>query len=260
MSSLINSETWTVGVGDLPRFVQMPRYVESSNLENLRLVDLNPWGQLGVVWESINLGTDPNRTSGGFFTTRPQTPSDPWYMTSGVPYVLIDTNNTYRFSIWINRRVLGNGWFMMQVGSRGPALLYSSYTLANIATGVSSSVLFQVDPPGLANTWMLAVSHIHSYAYGETTPHPDSGLWYLNGTKYADAAMDGKWTDTRAIYTTMLCDLYNSTDPTTRQRYFEPRIDLVDGTEPTLQQLLNNVNRQIIFKSQYGYLSIQAKS
>src|SRR5690606_30026050 len=67
--------------------------------------------------------------------------------------------------------------------------------------------------------------------------HPDTGIWRLNGTKI-HSINDFQWLP-ETIEAAHRTYLYYTTDTTVRQRWCYPRVDVCDGNEPTLADLLS---------------------
>ena len=91
------------------------------------------------------------------------------------------------------------------------------------------------------NVWYLVVAHVF-YAGYNGKRHPKSG-WYENGIKISDKSYgnvgteDSRWSDTttsaqhRAYH-------YYTTNTASGIEFAYPRIDKVDGNEPTVEQML----------------------
>lgn len=88
--------------------------------------------------------------------------------------------------------------------------------------------------------WTLLVSHVYS---SDTTrsgqTHEDSGTYTISGGKESSLSTEAIWQSTHT-QTLLRSYLYYSTDTSTRQQFYKPRVDLCDGTEPTVQELLDN--------------------
>jgi hypothetical protein len=235
MANLLNTSTWAVGNGSFGQFVQY-----GLDEENDRFIGKDPWGQDVVLWHCIKSGTDGSTYDGGFSTT------------------LIDIDRTYRyrFSIWVNRTVVGNGNFYLSSNGYAGA---SNTGLIRIDTEANeTSAYFYYGTDLIVNTWMLVVGHIHPYGYTGTTHHPDSGRWKLDGTRHGVNLFEFKWRSD-ATKTPLRSFVWGSTNPVTRQLLVYPRLDKCDGTEPRLQGLIRNGTYHSNLKINSGYLSVQCK-
>ena len=103
------------------------------------------------------------------------------------------------------------------------------------------------------NVWYLFVSHIFPWSYTITAGHPESGRYrvdtgkegYSNGCNVGnDIKMDvGTTSISQRVYH------YYSGDSTTRLQFFDPRVDLVNGTEPSIEDLLFGRTHQLLDSS-----------
>ncbi len=233
MANMLNINTWTVGTGSVTGFAQ-----QTSSLANNRYLGSDPWGVQSVIWESVSIGSS---TSNGGFTISPN--------------LSIDISKRYRFSVWQNRTVTGDGVFCFGVWgyTASSTLVY----VKNIANSLDDSYFFwnSATPQG---EWFLQVGYVHPADYTGTTMMSESGTWRLNGTKYGSARMDMKWVPSQTQMTTQAF-LYNSLNVATRQAYIYPRVELCDGTEPSVAQLLRNKRYALGIKTSVGNFGAQCK-
>jgi len=91
---------------------------------------------------------------------------------------------------------------------------------------------------GPVNQWYLAVGYVWPAGSGTGAAMPESGIYALDGTKIASSS-DFVWqpTTTSSYHRSYL---FYSTDITTNQQFYQPRINVIDGTEPTVTELRNN--------------------
>lgn len=307
---IVNASTWISGSTYLSSF---PR--NGTEAENVRDYDSDPWSNTALIWKS---NTDETSDSDGGWTC---------------PVVRIDPNKTHRFSVWIKRNPIGNGYSYLGVagysGGNSIGVAYKSiapiiqmpYTAdpdndvivssdthsltqgqqvhfytgsggvlpGGIATSRTYYVMscsidaFKISTttagypvlditsagtgsnyfdgkvnsnaycharqwsPLLENVWYLYVGHVWAVGSETGSPHEDSGVWSIDGTKLV-VATDFMF---RAMIngTVHRSYLYYSTDTSTTQYFFDPRIDVCDGTEPTLSELLNNNPYKVSDKS-----------
>jgi len=213
---LIDNSTWEVGTGSAPGFTRM-----GNTSENHRVVDKDPWGNDAVVWEAR-----PDAVSdadGGFLSS----------------YVSVDETATYRYSVWVNKQAISTvGRFYFGLRTSG-----SSNSATRVTTGTSTSnPYFWVSSNGatdlIHDEWVLIVGHIRPSGFTGTTNHPESGRYTANGGRYDGINYDYKFTPgtTEARLRTFM---YYSTDVNHTQQFVYPRIDRIDGTEPTVQDILD---------------------
>jgi len=181
----IDYSSWTLGTGSTTGF-----YRTGVDDENNRINGTDPWGNSTVVWEAQR--TDVNRNDGGWNTSR----------------FPVDHSQMYRFSVWINRKVIGTSG-RDYLGTRG----YGSIDgVARITTGViTTNPYFEAsnNPPTAYgdDQWILLVGHVYPSNTTSTSLHADSGIYSLCDGKLENIGMDYKWL-------------------------------LIDGTEPSLDDLL----------------------
>ena len=207
-----------------------------TTTENELKLELDPFGNTAVVWEG---SCDANGSSG----------SDGGYVSS---FVGIDTTKTYRVSAWVNRVVLGtdgrsyHGIDCRNVGAAQTETIYRQ-------SGTESLYpyfFYTSDPPPSDESelpedeWVLIVGHIWPAGSGTGSSKPDTGMYNTDGTKRTITTglppqdLVFKSTAHEIRIKNML--YYNATDSTVTARSVYPRIDLVDGTEPSIDDLINN--------------------
>lgn len=203
----------------------------SSFISDSIVWDTNPWSDSELVWDMKNHEVSRLTWNGGFNGNT----------------VTVDPTKTYRFSVWLNRRVAGrDGTFYF--GTRG-GNAQSGFGLGvlNASTGTDNTnpyfTAFDGNHPyisGRIGQWVLVVGHIHPAGTVAGTVHPDSGIYHRsgNGNTYAPVG-DFIW-KTGTEFTNLRAYLFYCSDRTVHQQFLRPRIDLVDGTEPSVDDLLNN--------------------
>jgi len=216
--NLLNLSTWTPGQNTVDNFP-----INGTVAENNRIYDTGPYGQSVLVW-----GTYPTSTSdadGGWEGT----------------HVFIDRTKLYRYSVWVRRiSSTSGGTFYMGCHSNG------ADDVLGLHDGVSNTnPYFDYRTTGFfsQNQWYLVVGHVFPTATAiGTAPHPDTGIWSKNGGKVSanigNIPWDCKWsaTATTGMHRTYH---YYCGDSTTRLQFYSPRIELVDGNQPTIEHLLN---------------------
>lgn len=210
--NLLPIENWTIGSGSATFFGQ-------NGDGNSRLIDTNPWGVSDMIWQS--LGNDATSDADGGWNT------------SLFP---IDNTKTYRFSTWVNRKVLGNGSFYL--GLRGYDSASSNVGVISRSGGAANTNPYFTSFGWSfnVNEWYLVVGHVWPTTSGSGAVHPNTGIYNLSGTKVSTPG-DFVWqsSNTQALHRSYL---YYSTDATTNQQWYQPRVDICDGSEPTIPELL----------------------
>ena len=208
-----NFPQWTTGTGSATGYGQ-------NGDGNSRISDTSPKGT-DIVWDVSNQDAASDADGG-------------W--NSSV--FNIDRTKTYRFSVWVRRKTIGNGSFYLGVGAN---------TVNNRSNGAqNSNPYFQARgwwDASSAGQWFLVVGHVYSNASGTGGVHPDSGIYNESGEKVISAdgggGADFYWTSsvTQTYHRTYL---YYSTNTTTNQQFWEPRVeDISNSNTPTIAQLIS---------------------
>lgn len=188
--------------------------------ENQIIDDIDPFGNSTKVWRALG-NTASSDSDGGWNTM----------------YHKIDSNKLYRKSVWVKRKVLGNGsWYF---GTHGDG---EESGVINLDNGASNTNPY-FDASAWNKTidkWYLVVGHVYPSDETRTIDHPDSG-WYEAGnpTKLHELGYrDFKWKpgNTQTYHRTYL---YYSTDASTDQRWCYPRLEEINSFEPTISDLVN---------------------
>ena len=217
-NSLINMNNWTVSNGSVTGYNQ-----NGDTAENQRSAASNPWGQTGIIW-----GTFPDGASnadGGWNTTD----------------FNIDNTKLYRFSVWVKRTSSTTGgtfYYGMHANGDGSRRMDNSAVEGNAYWScIGTSGLVQ-------NVWHLYVGHVYPFSTSYTGRHPDTGYYFVNNpTKQGDingcniGSGDLKWSSnsTTGIHRAYH---YYCADTTTRLQFYNPRVDLVDGKQPSITELV----------------------
>ena len=207
--SIIKWNAWVLGVGGVAGY-------NANGDGNSRITDTNPWGASDIIWDVSNQDATSDADGG-------------W---DGSNFS-IDNTKMYRFSTFVRRKTIGNGSFYLGTHGYPDAVLNRSNGAANTNPYFCNSGWW-----GNTNQWYLVVGFVWPAGSGTGSTMTDAGIYTLDGTKIASGS-DYIWQST----TTSANDrsyLYYSTDITTNQQWYQPRVDIVDGTEPTITELLNN--------------------
>ena len=217
--SLINMSTWTVGIGGATGY----NANGNPTSENERFSGTNPWGDTDIIWGSFPSGN--GNDDGGWNT----------------PYFNIDNTKLYRFSVWVRRTsaTFGGTFYLgMYANGSGSRRMDNSAAEGNAYWHCSGTGSLT------QNVWYLFVGHVYPWTTTYTGKHPNTG-YYLINNPVKQGEIDGcnigtgdlKWSSnsTTGIHRTYH---YYCADNTTRLQFYDPRVDLVDGTEPTIYELV----------------------
>ncbi len=213
---LLDYNTWTVGSGSATGFSQ-----NGETADNQRINGTDPWGNTTVIWETRPSG-DGNADGG-------------W----NSDFKNIDNTKLYRVSVWVRRTSATSGgtFYLGTNGSPSEVRKVSDGTEAGNPYWdcASTGALGQ-------NEWYLVVGHVFSNTYAGATSHAESGYYTVSSGKVhenngCNVGPDVKFAATTTQLRQRAYHFYCS-DATTRLQFAYPRIDMCDGTEPTIAQLL----------------------
>jgi len=217
-STFKNMSTWSAGSGGATGYSQ-----NGNTGENERVEGTDPWGNPALVWESRASG-DGNADGG--------------WNADGFG---IDNTKLYRFSVWVKRTSsTGGGTFYLGTNGGGQCVLRLS------DGGEECNPYWHCGGAGdlVQNQWYLVIGHCFPYTYNSSAGHPDTGFWTIanggqkvggiNGCNIGADCKSGPSTTSLNHRTYH----YYCGDSTTRLQWYDPRVDLVDGTEPKVRELL----------------------
>jgi hypothetical protein len=204
----------------------------------------NPWGESELLWRGQNhssINTDATFNMNAGFTT--------------LTYPVNPTKK-YRFSLWVNRKVLGDG--TVYFGPTIQTLLLKSTGAVNsnpyFAADSSSSTAYT----GKQNTWVLVVGCVHPVGTATGSNDPSSGYYTRagGGVTYAPVNYSGDYIfQNTSTELALRVFLYGSSILKTEVQFLRPRIDLMDGSEPSIDDLLNNTPDTVYDLSPTGSIS-----
>jgi len=210
--SLVNTRTWTIGSGSVTGYSQ-----NGATAENIRQLGTDPFGNNTVIWSSTTDTASDN--DGGWNSS----------------FFSVTSSATYRFSVWMKRNVLVVNDGYAYLGTNGSPENATGY-VTTLAGVTSSNPYFYADRLN-ASDWRLFVGHVHSSSYAGST-HPDSGVYNISGSKVAscnDFKMQSGSTSLRhRTY------LFYAVNTSSQQYFLYPRVDRLDGTEPSVSNLIAN--------------------
>lgn len=217
--SLINTSTWTIGTGSVTGYT-----ANGTASESERLSATNPWGTSDIVWQTNPLGD--NNGDGGWEGS----------------YFNIDNTRLYRYCVWVRRiSSTTSGTFYMGLHTNGTGDVY------NLSDGTSqTNPYWSILGLGslVQNTWYLFVGHLYPFNHTGTTANANSGYYTVAGgtTKIGgntgNVPSDVKF-PSNATQAMQRVYHYYSLDTTSKLQFAYPRVDLVDGNEPTILELLS---------------------
>ena len=217
-STFKNMSTWSAGSGGASGYSQ-----NGGTDENERVEGTDPWGNPALVWESRANGN--GNDDGGW----------------NADYFNIDNTKLYRFAIWVKRTSSsGGGTFYFGTNGGGQCVRRLS------DGGLECNPYWNcTGTSGLTqNQWYLVIGHCFPYTYASSDGHPDTGFWTIDNGGQKVGAINGCNIGNDCKSDSATTSLNHRTyhyycgDSTTRLQWYDPRVDLVDGTEPKVRELL----------------------
>jgi hypothetical protein len=254
--NLIDFTTWTPGTNT----TTWPS--NGDGAQNSLIYDTDPWGNSSLVLKTI-----PNNpyANGG------------WEGCSPGYWVNADRNKKYRSCVWVRRISANtNGTFYHGLHTDGTGdVVQSDGTTNGNPYWACQGIGYLTQ-----NQWYLHVGHIFPY---NSTPaiDPTSGYWTRSGGWSANpgcniTGYDPRFPSDATLLRNRVYHYYASSDANSNLEFLYPRIDLCDGTEPSIADILNNspttwydssgygnhfnMQGNITFDSTYGYTNFGGNS
>lgn len=185
--------------------------------------DTDPFGDERIVWEMTVLSGVSGSGRNGWSNQTPM-PVD------------INPNNKYRISYWQNLKYTSGSTLHLHRVTCNAGASITGLTLLSSGVYATTCNLSYIADYTYVDEWVLCVGHIFPHTWTGTTSDAESGL-YSGGTKILSGT-DWKFVPTATQLFTRAYMPYGTDNPLTRAQFIYPRIDLVDGTEPSLNTLL----------------------
>ncbi len=211
--SLINPETWQVGTtGSQPGF----NAIGDADTENAIEMGTGPFGDDVVLWKA---GNDAASDADGGW--------------NGEAFN-IDHTKTYRYSVWIKKTGVISG--TTYLGLKGGVVTFLT------SPTIEGNPYFWCGNLPALDKWYLVVGYVHGSGTS-STQHLGGIYDGQTGEKVVSVSgSDNCNTDfkstTSAVTQYHRAYLYYDTITTNRQYFYAPRVDLVDGSEPSINALL----------------------
>lgn len=199
---------------------------------NQRILTDNPYGATTVVWDVTDQDTTSN-SDGGWTTST------------------FDINNQqmYRFSLWVRRAANTSGSFYHGLYGRNSA--GTNVGVYNRSNGANSTNPYFRGGGwwGSANVWYYVVGHVWPAGSGTGSNHSETGIYTVDGSKIA-SINDWVWRSDNAKATHRTY-LYYNTDLTTRQQWWNPRVEPVE-TPNAILNVKKHIPIQRVIKEGIG--------
>lgn len=169
--------------------------------------------------------------------------------------ITINPSKTYRFSVWVRRISSSSGNFYF-----GPSA-YGSGALKDTSTNAESegNYTFSCIRSSLVDArWYLFVGYVFPYTYASgASSH--SGIYDGTTGEKVGTGIDFYWANSSINTARLKAFQYYCDGSDNRSDFWGPRVDLCDGTEPDLAQLLStgtvSGRNKVTSSNTYSYMS-----
>lgn len=226
--NLIGSYQWTVGSGSVGEFSR-----NGSTAENIREMGLGPHGDPQLLWKSQNIDPATGGSAGGF------TDGDGGFNTA---YFKIDRSKPYRFTCCVKRNI---GYVGDSSTVEGHAYLGVQNVTNLNSDSTNTNPYFWIGDCPVPDRWYLMVGYVWPSA---SVNGPDPNVYQNLGGLYdmttgervtsEPAGTSYKWA-TDVTTTRLRAYHYYNADTSHIQHFWNPRVEKLDGTESTLEQLIS---------------------
>ena len=204
--------------------------MNGSQSENLIENGTSPFGTTGLLWKC---GNDAASDADGGWNT---------------DYFNIDNTKTYRYTVWVKI-----------TGFRTDGYTYhGTQYVNNLDNSPNSNPYFWAGNLPQISKWYLLVGvvHPHDYSGGDTG---ESGVYDLNGNKVLDGT-EFKWQSSSST-TRFRNYLYYSTNTSVRQYFYNPLLQIKNGSEWKIAEIINNSQSEdLITHISYDNMGRRGKS
>lgn len=199
--NLLNLNNWTIGQGTTGMFND-----NGHPYENIREWGEGPGGKRVVLWKAQPEG---------------HADDDGGWNTGLIP---INHTNMYRFTVWMKKTNSVNGYSYFGCDS-----------VTNLNGSANNNPYFWLGDLPELNKWYLLVGYVHGS--GDVSNVSLGGIYdSATGAKVVDC-IDFKFLPgTESTYHRSY--LYYDPDVNDRQYFYAPRVDVVNGNEPSVENLL----------------------
>jgi len=227
--------------------------LQANNAGNEETLELgsDPWKKISVLDRSLNNDTTSNYDGGD---------------TSNI--YNIDSTEKYRFTFWfrVDKKGVNGTLYFGLYGYNSSTINIGVHNNGGSAGGYSTTNPYFAYPSHAdyrfdEGKWYMFVAYAHPV--GSTNPTDSTAGFYdmatgtkVTGLSTGNVSHNAVWVSGTAK-AQFRYYLYYSTDPTVEMSWYEARVDLVDGNEPSITDMLNQCPDRLTNRVHGGY---QARS
>lgn len=195
----------------------------------------NPFSKAGAKTQTIIDAVGPNGTTLPIWKTTGLTSS---YGGIYCTTASIDSDKAYRISYWEKRvtnstGTYGNHYFGLNGYGSPSGVQY----LAG-STPITNPYFWYRGYNQLPSGWFLTVAIVQPYTYSGGN-HDDSAVWYPDGTKYQNNSYHFKWLPGTTTARPRTLTIYNGNNAAMEHYSCCTKMELIDGTEPPIDDLIH---------------------
>lgn len=183
---------------------------------NQRIITDNPYGAQATIWDVTDQDTTSN-SDGGWTTST----------------FNIDNSKMYRYSLWVRRAADTSGSFYHGLYGRNSGSSNVGVYRRSNGSNTTNPYFRGGGWWGSVGVWYLVVGHVWPAGSGTGSNHPETGIYTVDGTKVTSSVSDFVWRSDN-VKSTQRTYLYYNTALTTRQQWWNPRVEPVDVPEQTV--------------------------
>lgn len=216
--NLLDTSSWLVGQGNVTGF-----NVSGNPEENIREVGINNNGNEVVLWKAT---PDINTFEDGGWNS---------------DYIPIDNTKTYRLTVWIKKTNSDSGVTSFGTNS----ITNGTQNLLQLNGSINPYPYFWNGDLPQNNRWYLLVGFVHDKNHISTI---SQGKIYDGVTGDVVADMTDYKFNANATFLMHRSYLYSVTNIYDRQFFWDPRIEVAEGNETPIEDLLNiSQNPKLLF-------------
>lgn len=205
--NLLNTDSWNP---ENP-ITEQGEFQSWGDPSNEVITASNPFGNQVPIWQTSCDGNFP-----GF----------------AVQNISIDYNATYRFTVWVK---------MTNSDTHNYALKASSTASDGFIRGDGSTIkdaYFTSWKLPVRDSWFLVVGYIKGN--GSSQSFPDKGIYKEATFEQSSLNYETFRFNTTSNKITITTITFNSTDSNDKAFYYDPRVEMLNGQQPSIDELLNN--------------------
>jgi hypothetical protein len=207
-TNILNPSLWVVGTT-----MGQPGFLEKGDLaENSIIMGVGPKGNIVPLWKGISLYPDEAWDGG-------------WE--ANVPF--INGNKTYRYAVFVKKSVSLTD---------GTIYFGCDYVISLDEESSASPAYFWYGDLPVIDRWYLLIGYVYPYNHSDLISY--GGIYDVTTGEKVISCTDFKWeTEGEILNGLHIIWQYGCVNNNTEIYYYGPRVEIVDGSEPSIESLMN---------------------